>query len=213
MGTSASAAESREGLLKVLAAAGAGLSAPPAQLKLLAVLIGSLDDASAVLRATAAELLEGAVLFTWQELSSSRIPGSNLYRAVHRPCMSALILTALQAANEFGSCAVAQRWRRAGAWSCSTSSWARQSCWSGWAASSSSRMPSWVSRSAYISALHPFVCQEPLLMHAARRGCSSHRVTPTRSVQMSWRMCWTWRRMTWCGRCFRPPSPPSWLPR
>lgn len=54
-----SSSESREGLLKVLAAAGGRLTTAPAQLLLLAVLVGSLDDGSAALRATVSELLEG----------------------------------------------------------------------------------------------------------------------------------------------------------
>ncbi len=52
--------EAREGVLKTLAAAGSHLASPGAQLLLLAVLLGSLDDGSAVVRSSVAELLEGA---------------------------------------------------------------------------------------------------------------------------------------------------------
>ena len=56
--------EAREGLLKALATAGPHLASPAAQLLLLAVLVGRLDDGSAVVRASVAELLEGAHLLT-----------------------------------------------------------------------------------------------------------------------------------------------------
>ncbi len=58
--------DTREGLLRLLAAVGGCLTSPSAQLLLMAVLLGSLDDGSAVVRASVAEVLEGDVPLLWE---------------------------------------------------------------------------------------------------------------------------------------------------